>query len=63
MAATAVSDNPLAPLVAAKRAQQGSCPSCGRDLDIQEAEQTRERIRELENQVDLLTAKATTAGT
>ena len=63
MAAAAVSDDPPAPLLGAKRTQQGSCPSCGADLDRQEADQAQERIRELEDQVNLLTAKATTAGT
>jgi Ni,Fe-hydrogenase III large subunit len=56
-------DDPPAPSITAKRMQRGSCLSCGADLDMSEAEEAQQRIKQLESQVELLTEKATAAGT
>jgi hypothetical protein len=62
MAAAFVGDRP-APSIAAKHMQRGSCLNCGADLDVNEAEEAQQRIKQLESQVELLTEKATAAGT
>lgn len=61
--AAALLDEPPAPSITAKHMQRASCVSCGGDLDSREAEEAKKRIQELESQVELLTEKATAAGT
>ncbi|KAF2438628.1 hypothetical protein P171DRAFT_423951 [Karstenula rhodostoma CBS 690.94] len=56
-------DEAGAPSITAQGIQRGSCLSCGADLDPSEAEEAQKRIKELESQVELLTEKATAAGT
>ncbi|KAF1965660.1 hypothetical protein BU23DRAFT_519295 [Bimuria novae-zelandiae CBS 107.79] len=59
--AAAIPEGLPAPSIPAKHMQRGSCPSCGADLDMREAEGAQQRIRDLEGQVELLTEKATAA--
>ena len=61
--AAAILDESPAPSIAVKHMQRHSCPNCGADLDMREAEAAQERLRELEGTVALLTEKATAAGT
>lgn len=62
--AAALLEHPPTPSLPAKHMQSGSCPSCGVDWEVQrEAAAAQRRIQELEAQVEMLTEKATAAGT
>ena len=61
--AAAFVDEAAAPSITAQLTQRGSCLSCGANLDMSETQEAQTRIRELEGQVELLTEKASAAGT
>ena len=65
--AASIEASPPAPPVPSKHApneaHSPSCPSCGSSIDMAELQDARQRIEELEAQMERLKEKATAAGT
>lgn len=61
--AAALADGAAAPSITAQLMQGGNCLSCGASFDMSGSSEAQIRIKELEGQVELLTEKASAAGT